>query len=123
MIMKYRCNFVPIELTLATSKGRDSERLDPPFLVMRCQILKTINNVPQPRSRSPMILGREIQDPRRHKPFEKVRTPRFNFASFTAGHVIFIHIGKAVFELKRYPLAHHSNAIYRVYPSLGIGPK
>jgi hypothetical protein len=67
-----------------------------------------------------MILGGKIQDPRGNKSFEEVRASQFDFAPLASGHVILIHVGKAVLKLKGHPLPHDSNAVDRIYPGLRL---
>src|SRR5271165_1575125 len=66
----------------------------------------------------PMMLGREIDNPRFNGPFEQIRAAQTDLAFTTATFEVLEHFRKPLLELEGDALAHNAHAIDRVDPGL-----
>jgi hypothetical protein len=88
---------------------------------MGLKIIQAFNEVGELREAPPVLLGREVQYPRRHQAFVEVGSPQADFTAVHAVQVVSVHVWKLPTELERDPLTHHANAIHGVNPSLTPG--
>lgn len=110
----------PLQLAQAAPECRHRERSNFPFLAVRLEVFETEHDIREPRNGAPVLLRREIDNPRRSKSSIEIRLPRPELVGLALLHVVDEHLGKAFLELKGDPLAHDSHRVYGVHESLGI---
>src|SRR4029077_11549384 len=91
----------PFEPAITAAQGRHGQGCDTPFLVVGEQKFESADDVTDVCNLPPMVLSREIDDPRLGHAFEQIESAQTDFAGPAATFVILEHFGKSLLELKR----------------------
>src|SRR5690606_23773339 len=109
---------LPAKAAIAASKRGQGETADAPLVQMRSEVVQALLDVGDARWRTPVPLGREIEDPSVGLLTIQVRLADTYPAIFAAGHVILEHGRITLLELLRDTLAHHADTVDRIHQNL-----
>lgn len=112
-----RANLPPIEPPVATAKTGESNLDDPPLLIAVDEFLEPGLNIGELRGISPVLLGREVQNPL-VRSFPKPQLPNMEPVGPAKLAIPLEHFGVAPLEVCRQTFPHHADGVHGVHDRL-----